>query len=103
MFTNKQIANRLAASVVVAAVLALSLTAGASAQAIDPTGEQYNSTLTQLSAGVDPPSGDSPSGGSLPFTGLDIAGMALAALVLAGAGLAMKRRHTTLSSNTSAR
>lgn len=100
---NRSRGTKLALSIVVVALFGALLSSSANAQAVDPTGEQYNSTLTQISTGFDPPSssGAAPSG-SLPFTGLDIAAMALAALALAGAGVAMKRHHTRLGSENTA-
>jgi hypothetical protein len=63
----------------------------------DPTDAEYDSTLTQISAGgPQPPAPTTPSaeapGGSLPFTGLDVAAMAAVAGGLGLAGFAMRRR-----------
>lgn len=104
--------------VVVLAVAAFAaLPALASAQTIDPTADQYNNTLQQVSRGGTPPpptpppscsdqgssgSGSSsaanncappPEGGSLPFTGLDVValGGVAAFLLLAGFGLRRAR------------
>ena len=61
----------------------------------DPTDAEYNSTLTQISAGgPEPPAptAEAPAGGSLPFTGFDVAAMAAVAGGLGLAGFAMRRR-----------
>jgi hypothetical protein len=72
----------------------------ATAFAADPSDAQYNSTLTQITAGgpsEPPPSATATasSEGSLPFTGLDVAGMAIVAGGLGVAGFAMRRRLAT--------
>ena len=78
--------------VTVAAVGAVPATAFAG----DPSDSQYNSTLTQISAGGphEPPAATATasSEGSLPFTGLDVAAMAVVAGGLGLAGFAMRRR-----------
>jgi hypothetical protein len=78
--------------VTVAAVGALPATAFAG----DPSDAQYNSTLTQITAGgpSEPsgPTATASSEGSLPFTGLDVAAMAVVAGGLGVAGFAMRRR-----------
>jgi hypothetical protein len=66
-----------------------------------PSDAQYNSTLTQISAGgpheggPNGPSGTATSGGSLPFTGFDIGAMAAVAAGLGLAGFTMRRRLQT--------
>jgi hypothetical protein len=62
----------------------------------DPTNAEYDSTLTQISAGgpgPEPPAAtaEAPSG-SLPFTGFDVAAMAAVAGGLGLAGWLMRRR-----------
>jgi hypothetical protein len=60
----------------------------------DPTDAEYDSTLTQITAGgPEPPAPTAEApGGSLPFTGLDVAAMAAVAGGLGLAGFAMRRR-----------
>ena len=88
--------------VTVLTVAALTAPASAFAQGGSPTDAEYDTTLTQITAGggeeppapptppTPPPSGDSQ--GTLPFTGLDLAAMALVAGGLGVAGFAMRRR-----------
>jgi hypothetical protein len=89
------------AIVTVLTVAALAVPASAFAQAGSPTDAEYDSTLTQITAGgsEEPPAPPTPlatpSGdaeGTLPFTGLDLAAMALVAGGLGVAGFAMRRR-----------
>jgi hypothetical protein len=80
--------------VTVAAVGALPATAFAG----DPSDAQYDSTLTQITAGgpSEPaPTATASTDGSLPFTGLDVAAMAIVAGGLGVAGFAMRRRLAT--------
>lgn len=60
----------------------------------DPTNAEYDSTLTQISAGgPEPPAPTAEApGGSLPFTGLDVVAMAAVAGGLGLAGFVMRRR-----------
>jgi hypothetical protein len=62
-----------------------------------PSDVQYESTLTQISAGGGPhqpsaPATTTSSGSSLPFTGFDVGAMAAVAAGLGLAGFAMRRR-----------
>jgi hypothetical protein len=101
-----------AVAIVAAAMLALPL--AASAQTVDPTSQQYNSTLQTLSTGSSgntpggspsstnnagsptPPAAGAPSatstGGSLPFTGLDVGLLAVVAGGLVLAGFMLRRQ-----------
>ena len=89
--------SRLALVIVVALTAAFVAPAFATAQTLEPTQGQYDDTLTQISQGANPPSGDEPSGaldenvGPLPFTGFDVLAMAAVALAVAGLGLALQR------------
>jgi len=97
----------------VLALAVLALPVGATAQTVDPTSQQYNSTLQTLSTGSSGHSGGSPSatnaagptpppagspsattssGSSLPFTGLDIGLLAVVAGGLVLAGFVMRRQ-----------
>jgi hypothetical protein len=78
--------------------------APATAFAGDPTDDQYNSTLTQITAGGPHEPGPTAtatasSEGSLPFTGLDVAAMAIVAGGLGVAGFAMRRRLASSGSH----
>jgi hypothetical protein len=75
----------------------------ATAFAGDPSDAQYNSTLTQITAGGpdEPgPTATASSEGSLPFTGLDLAAMAIVAGGLGVAGFAMRRRLASSGDHT---
>jgi hypothetical protein len=79
--------------------------APATAFAGDPSDEQDNSTLTQITAGGPGPDQPGPtatasSEGSLPFTGLDVAAMAAVAGGLGLAGFAMRRRLASSGDHT---
>jgi hypothetical protein len=77
--------------------------APATAFAGDPSDEQYNSTLTQITAGGPKqpgPTATASSEGSLPFTGLDVAAMAAVAGGLGLAGFAMRRRLASSGDQT---
>jgi hypothetical protein len=93
--------------VTVVAIAALAAPASAFAQGATPTDAEYDTTLTQITAGGndgndgtasgtgDPLAQTAASGdteGTLPFTGLDLAAMALVAGALGVAGFAMRRR-----------
>lgn len=101
----------LAVAMVAVAMLALPL--AASAQTVDPTSQQYNSTLQTLSTGSagntpgggpsptnnagSPPAAGAPSatsagGSSLPFTGLDVGLLAVVAGGLVLAGFMLRRQ-----------
>lgn len=100
----------LAVAIVAVAMLALPLVA--SAQTVDPTSQQYNSTLQTLSTGSSgntpggpsstnnagsPPAAGAPSaasagGSSLPFTGLDVGLLAVVAGGLVLAGFMLRRQ-----------
>lgn len=97
------------------AVAMLALPVAASAQTVDPTSQQYNSTLQTLSTGSSgntpgggpsstnnagsptPPAAGAPSaastgGSSLPFTGLDVGLLAVVAGGLVLAGFMLRRQ-----------
>ena len=96
------------------ALAVLALPVAATAQTVDPTSQQYNSTLQTLSTGSSGHSGGSPSatsnagsptppaagspsattssGSSLPFTGLDVGLLAVVAGGLLLAGFVMRRQ-----------
>jgi hypothetical protein len=58
----------------------------------DPTGAQYEDTVTQVSnAAEQAPSQSTQSGGGLPVTGSDVIALAAVALSLGGAGFALRR------------
>ena len=96
---------RLVFAVLTIGTLAIALspaTAGAQ-QVSDSTDAQYNSTLTQITAGGpdEPgPTATASSEGSLPFTGLDLAAMAIVAGGLGVAGFAMRRRLASSGDHT---
>jgi hypothetical protein len=76
-----------------AAMLGLALVAGpAAALAQSPTNDQYDPTLTQISAGGG--GGDSASEqlGGLPFTGLDVVAMVAVAACITALGIVLYRR-----------
>jgi hypothetical protein len=101
-------------AIAVLALAVLALPVAATAQTVDPTSQQYNSTLQTLSTGSSgqsgggpsatntvasptPPAAGSPSattssGSSLPFTGLDVGLLAVVAGGLVLAGFVMRRQ-----------
>ena len=101
-------------AVAVLVIAALALPVAAFAQTVDPTSQQYNSTLQTLSTGSSqntpggspsstnnagsptPPAAGAPSatstGGSLPFTGLDVGLLAVVAGGLVLAGFMLRRQ-----------
>jgi hypothetical protein len=81
------------ATVVTVASLIVAPTAFAAGSS--PSDAQYESTLTQISAGGgphEPSATTASSGSSLPFTGFDVGAMAAVAAGLGLAGFAMRRR-----------
>ncbi len=95
MRTTQLLKTKLAGLLIVAICASLLAPAFAGAQQVDPTTSQYSSSLTQVSAGGQPPS-DTGSGlggnvGPLPFTGFDVIAMAAVALAVTGLGLALQR------------
>ncbi len=97
------------------ALAVLALPVAATAQTVDPTSQQYNSTLQTLSTGssghsggggspsatnaagptpsaAGSPSATTSSGSSLPFTGLDVGLLAVVAGGLLLAGFVMRRQ-----------
>jgi hypothetical protein len=91
MVSKKKYAGVLAALV----VFAMALPGVAVAQQVEPTGSQYDSSLTQVATGVDDSNGPSTGldgrVGPLPFTGFDVIAMAAVALAVTGLGLALQR------------
>lgn len=89
-------AARLQFGALIVAICAFALLPAATATAADPTDEQYQPSLEQLSTGGQ---GGDPSGGSatvtdgLPFTGLDVALLAAVAGGLLLAGLVLRRQR----------
>ena len=74
--------------------VAIAAPAGAFAQTIEPTDEQYGNGVVGVAAGGS--EGDSGSGiSSLPFTGLDVAAIAAIGAGLVGAGLLVRRASRT--------
>jgi hypothetical protein len=77
----------------------------ASALGADPTSAQYESSLTQVSAGgSDPPSTASASAsadaaGDLPFTGLDVGLLAAVAVGLIVTGIVLRHHRPSESAN----
>jgi hypothetical protein len=97
--TKPRARRAIVALVTVAAVGA----APATAFAGDPSDAQYNSTLTQITAGgphEPKASATASTEGSLPFTGLDLAAMAVVAGGLGVAGFAMRRRLASSGDQT---
>jgi hypothetical protein len=104
---------KLAALMIVAVCAALIAPAFAGAQTVDPTTDQYNNVLQQVSQGGStcndgssgtsgssssdcspPPSANAGLGGNvgpLPFTGFDVIAMAAVALAVTGLGLGLQR------------
>ena len=75
--------------------VAIAAPAGALAQNIDPTDEQYGNGVVGVAAGGSE-GGSSDSGiSSLPFTGLDVAAIAAIGAGLVGAGLLVRRAART--------
>jgi hypothetical protein len=109
------IKTKLAALMIVAVCAALIAPAFAGAQTVDPTTDQYNNVLQQVSQGgstcndgssgsgssasngsdcAPPPSANAGLGGNvgpLPFTGFDVIAMAAVALAVTGLGLGLQR------------
>ena len=88
------------AIVTLVTVAALAVAPSALAAGGSQSDAQYNSTLTEISAGGthEPPATAataSTGGGSLPFTGFDVVAMAAVAAGLGVAGFAMRRRLAT--------
>ena len=95
-----QLKTRLAGALIVCLCASLVAPALAGAQQVEPTTDQYESTLQVFGEGGNdnaPPSGGSQDSGlegnvgPLPFTGFDVVGMAAVALAVAGLGLALQR------------
>jgi hypothetical protein len=91
-----RITIRLKAAFVLVALVALVAPSLAGAQSSTPTEGEYDTTLTQINTGNNPPAepGDSGLGGNvgpLPFTGFDVIAMAAVALAVTGLGLALQR------------
>jgi len=74
--------------------VAIAAPAGALAQNIDPTDEQYGNGVVGVAAGGSEGGGDSGIS-SLPFTGLDVAAIAAIGAGLVGAGLLVRRAART--------
>ena len=77
--------------------IAIAAPAGAFAQNIEPTDEQYgNGAVGFAGSSGTPSSGGSDSGiSSLPFTGLDVAAIAAIGVGLVGTGLLVRRAART--------
>jgi hypothetical protein len=97
---TKRLKTKLAAVLVVALCASLAAPVLAGAQQVSPTDSQYNSELTQVNQGAEPPStpptdtdsaGLNGNVGPLPFTGFDVIAMSAVALAVAGLGLALQR------------
>ncbi len=98
MRITRLLKNKLAGALIVALCATVAAPAVAGAQNVDPP--RYGvrrQTLTQISAGTQPPS-DTGTGsglggnvGPLPFTGFDVIAMAAVALAVTGLGLALQR------------
>jgi hypothetical protein len=96
--TTARIKTRLTALLAVLLCVSLVAPVLAGAQEIDPTSDQYDSTLQVINKGSNDnaPSGSDESGlggnvGPLPFTGFDVIAMAAVAVAVAGLGLALQR------------
>jgi hypothetical protein len=107
--------TKLASVMIVAICASVIAPAFAGAQTVDPTSDQYNPTLQQVSQGgsacvegdgssgsagaggencAPPPSNNTGLGGNvgpLPFTGFDVIAMAAVALAVTGLGLGLQR------------
>jgi hypothetical protein len=73
---------------------AIAVPAGASAQNVSPTDDQYESGVLGAAGGGDSGSSTDPvatSGSELPFTGLDVLAIAAIGVGLLGAGFAVRR------------
>lgn len=77
------------AAILVVAGLLLGAPAGAIAQSVNPTDEQYNHGVIGTSVSGGPSSGSSV--GTLPFTGLDVAAIAAIGIGLLGSGYVVRR------------
>jgi len=93
-----RIKTRLAGLLIVVLCASLVAPVLAGAQQVDPTSDQYDSTLQVINKGSNdnapPGSDESGLGGSvgpLPFTGFDVIAMVAVALAVAGVGLALQR------------
>jgi hypothetical protein len=83
--------------VLLIAMFAVSIAApaGALAQNIDPTDEQYGNGVVGVAAGGSEGGGSDSGISSLPFTGLDVAAIAAIGAGLVGAGLLVRRAART--------
>ena len=95
--------RRLCVLLVAMLSLAVVLPAGALAQNVSPTDEEYGNGVLGVAAGGDPadpadPAATSGSGSeisSLPFTGLDVAAIAAIGVGLVAAGFVVRRASRT--------
>jgi hypothetical protein len=97
--TTARIKTKLAGLLIVVLCGSLLAPALAGAQQVEPTSDQYESTLQVINKGSNdnaPPGRSDESGlggsvGPLPFTGFDVIAMAAVAVAVAGVGLALQR------------
>jgi hypothetical protein len=91
----KTLNRKLALTLVVALIAALTVPTIASAQQVSPTDRQYKNTLTQVGGGVaeqpNQPTALEQRVGPLPFTGFDVIAMVTVALAVTGLGLGLQR------------
>jgi hypothetical protein len=91
MIRSKKSVRRFSALLVAMLALAIAVPAGAFAQSINPTDEEYHQGVLGVAASGGPgdPSGSTIS--ELPFTGLDVAAIAAIGVGLVGAGFVVRR------------
>jgi hypothetical protein len=95
--TINPLKKRLAGLLIVVLCASLAAPTLAAAQQTDPTGDQYDPTVTQIQAAGGSGGGSAGSGGldgnvgPLPFTGFDVIAMVAVALAVTGLGLALQR------------
>ncbi|MFN8113690.1 MAG: hypothetical protein U0R51_10895 [Solirubrobacterales bacterium] len=88
MIRSNRSIRRLGALFVAVLISALLVPAGAFAQGLSPTDEQYNQGVVGVASSD---GGSSGSISELPFTGLDVAAIALIGIGLVGAGFVIRR------------
>ena len=93
MIRSNRSFRRMCVLLIAMLAVAIAAPAGALAQNIDPTDEQYGNGVVGVAAGGSE-GGDSGIS-SLPFTGLDVAAIAAIGAGLVGAGLLVRRAART--------
>lgn len=99
MIRSNRSVRRLCTMLVAMFALAIVVPAGALAQSINPTDEEYRQGVLGVAASGGPgtPSADGGNGtiSQLPFTGLDVAAIAAIGAGLVGAGFVVRRAAKT--------